>query len=151
MSKTIRLWTMIVIAFAGVSFAQDDSSAIEKVDKMLLNYGKMSDILYHLLVDDNYEAIASDAQLLIEHAKWLRGLDASQKAKAKVVGQFDGYALQLEGNATNLKSVAESMIKAGTTPKKKDLRPAAAMHYGQTVMMCVSCHQTFRPVKPANP
>lgn len=153
MKRMLMLVAMIAIVSgltAWYAGPQEDTKAKEK-QAMLLNYGMMNDILYHLLVDEDYAAIGKDADVIVGHAKWLQNLEPSHKVGLATAAEFDAFALQLEGNATNLKLVAENLEKdkKANGLSVKHLRPAASMLYGQSLTMCVSCHQSFRGKAPS--
>jgi hypothetical protein len=67
--------------------------------------------------------------------------------------RFLAYASNLGAHARDMKTIAEALMKHDAAQAElgtDDLREALASHYGGMVMMCVTCHNRFRPL-PRDP
>lgn len=114
---------------------------------MKLNYEKMGEMLGHILLDEDWDKTIEDAELLAQHAQAIKGLDSSKYTKDMPNSEyFESYVLHLESSAHNLKVVAQDIEKerAAGAERSRYLRPNAAVFFGQTVSMCVNCHNQFR-------
>jgi len=145
--KSIKAITVLfVVAVVGSTFAQaEEASGIKKT--MKVNYEKMGEMLGNILLDKNWDQTIKDAEVLTEHAQEIKALDSSQYTKGMPNSEyFQSYALHLESSAHNLKVVAEDIKKeqASGGERSRYLRPNAAVFFGQTVSMCVNCHDQFR-------
>ena len=111
------------------------------------NFAGLQTILI-ALVTSKYEAVPVHVDLIREHAVHLtRTVPDNAKANRD---QFLTYAYNLQGHATDVKSIVELLIErdkaqAGSEELATDqLREALAAHYGGMVTMCVACHNRFR-------
>jgi hypothetical protein len=146
MKSTNAITVLFVIAVVG--FALVGAQAADELKKnMKLNYEKMGDMLGNILLDKDWDETVKDAELLATHAQEIKNLDSSKYTKDMPKSEyFDSYALHLESSAQNLKIVAEEIQKeqAAGGERSRYLRPNAAVFFGQTVSMCVNCHNQFR-------
>lgn len=110
------------------------------------NFGGLQAMLY-ALVSANYKAVPSQADIISGHAKDLVGM-IPESAEANR-DEFLTYASNLAGHAQDMKSIAQLLMehdqKRGESATDH-LREALAGHYGGMVMMCVACHNRFRPL-----
>jgi len=145
--KSIKAITVLfVVAVMGSAFAQAEEATSVK-EKMKVNYEKMGEMLGNILLDKNWDQTIKDAEVLTQHAQEIKALDSSRYAKGMPNSEyFQSYALHLESSAHNLKVVAEDIEKeqASGAERSRYLRPNAAVFFGQTVSMCVNCHDQFR-------
>ena len=111
------------------------------------NFGSLQVILYGL-ISAKYESVPTHADLISSHAKDLVTM-IPESAEAKR-DEFLTYASNLDGHAQDLKSISELLMehdKARGESATDHLREALAGHYGGMVMMCVACHNRFRPLE----
>ena len=138
---------LVAISSAGILYAQ----AQEKGDlKQVMgpNFETMSDMLLHILVDEDYGIVSEDAKRISKHAQWIRKVGPSKDMPE--VSYFKNYANFLEAHAMSLEIVADTIQREERAKGERSLhlRPEAAMHYGQIVTMCVSCHNRYRHRPP---
>ncbi len=142
MKALLLMSCLATVFFAGSLYAQQEGTDYVQ-QKMAINFAKMTSILNHLLIDENYEVIIQEANAIEEHAKWMKKRIPELRKDNEF---FEGYVLQLESNATNLKAIAKRIYKERGLGNKSSefLRAQASAHFGQMVTMCVSCHNTSR-------
>ncbi len=147
MKLTTAMLCAAIIAAAGVLSAQGQEKAgLRQV--MGPNFQNMNDMLVHILVDENYGAVSEDAKRIVKHAQLIRKVGPSKDMPD--VSYFKNFANFLEAHATSLGIVADTiqMEARAKAERSVHLRPQAAMHFGQIVTMCVSCHNRYRQRSP---
>ena len=147
MKLSISILLLFAVATAVGLSAQGQQKA-ELKQLMGPNFQKMSDMLQHILVDEDYAMVSKDAELIIRHARMIRNADPSKQMPNP--SYFQNYANFLEAHATSLQNVADAIqLETRTHAERSEyLRPQAAMHFGQLVTMCVSCHNKYRQRSP---
>jgi hypothetical protein len=132
---------------AGLGGAASVAGAKEQTLKELMgeNFAGLQTILISLITS-NYSAVPSQVKLIHDHATALtKMVPANAEADRD---RFLSYAYNMRGHADDLETISRLLIEHD---KGKDrlvtdsLREAAASHYGGMVMMCVACHNRFRP------
>lgn len=147
MKITAAILLVLVTSALGIAAAQGQAEPQLK-DFMGPNFQRMRDMLYHILVDEDYAAVLEDTEHITEHARRIRALDPVKGMPED--SYFQNYATFLETHSKSLGIVAGNLLREAAHPEQRSLhlRPQAAMHFGQIVTMCVSCHNRFRPVPP---
>jgi len=143
MKLTTVMLCVAIIAAAGVLSAQGQQKAgLRRV--MGPNFENMNDMLLHILVDEDYGTVSEDAKRIVKHAQLIRRVGPSKDMPD--VSYFKNYANFLEAHAMSLGIVADTIQREENAKAERSvhLRPQAAMHYGQIVTMCVSCHNRYR-------
>ena len=136
-----------LVGGAGVPAQQNESQPLKS--QMGTNYQVVANILADL-VAGRYEALQSQAELMVRHAADLSaavppGLDAAGRAV------FLAYATNLRLAATQVATIAERLAKQDGRPTAPGdlsvdyLRSAAAQHFGNLVTACALCHSQFHP------
>lgn len=145
-SASILLLLLVATAPAITAAQGQDEPPLRQV--MAPNFERMRDMLYHILVDEDYAVVLEDTEHIVEHARFIRARDPVKGMPEN--SYFQNYATFLEAHATSLGNVAKALLDEDVDPahRQTHLRPQAAMHFGQIVTMCVSCHNRFRPVAP---
>ena len=147
MKLTTAMLCVAIIAAAGVLSAQGQEKAgLRQV--MGPNFENMNDMLLHILVDEDYGTVSEDAKRIVKHAQLIRKVGPSKDMPD--VSYFKNYANFLEAHSTGLGIVAETIQAEERLGAERSayLRPEAAMHFGQIVTMCVSCHNRYRQRSP---
>lgn len=139
---------LLLVSAVWIPSAQAQEKPAELKELMGPNFETMSDMLSHILIDEDYRAVLEDARRIRRHAQLIQGFNGSKEMPAG--SYFQNYASFLEAHATGLSLVAETIERERLQAKRSEhLRPQAAMHFGQMITMCVSCHNRFRPRSPA--
>ena len=132
---------------AGLGGAASVAGAKEQTLKEMMgeNFAGLQTILISLIAS-NYSAVPAQVKLIHDHATALtKMVPANAQADRD---RFLSYAYELRTRADDLGVISRALI---AHDKGKDrlvtdsLREAAASHYGGMVMMCVACHNRFRP------
>ena len=132
---------------AGLGGAASVAGAKEQTLKELMgeNFAGLQTILVSLITS-NYSSVPAQVKLIHDHAIALTKMVPSNAQADR--DRFLSYAYNLRSHADDLETISKALIEHD---KGKDqlvtdsLREAAAAHYGGMVMMCVSCHNRFRP------
>lgn len=150
--KRARTLTALLGALAGMAWvtadyasAEDASMSIKKM--MGENFAGLQRILAALISSD-YAAVPKELDVIRDHAAEL--VSAVPPSAESDRDRFLVYAYNLEGHASDLKSIVNALIehdrasRSGQPLPADPLREAAAAHYGGMVATCVSCHNRFR-------
>jgi cytochrome c551/c552 len=141
MKPTVLICVLSLLGSQWMANAQETSAAPLKTD-MALNLSVVNQLLYGLLVSEDYDAIAKNAGEIILHAQDIK-TKVPESAKNDLT-TFQSFALQLEANATILRNLSQRIKTNGEREDRYFLHNSAALAYGQLVTGCVSCHQHFR-------
>jgi hypothetical protein len=138
--------SLVAVGIGAAGFAADDRATIKNM--MGENFAVMQSILV-ALITSKYDAVPENIDIIHQHAVDLQAMaPKSPEADHK---QFMVYAYNMQGHATDVKSIVELLIehdkskKSGEALNNDHLREALAAHYGGMVTMCVACHNHFRP------
>ena len=132
---------------AGLGGAASFAAPKEQTLKDLMgeNFAGLQAILVSL-INSNYSSVPSQVKLIHEHATALtKMVPANAQADRD---RFLSYAYNLSAHADDLAKISEALSEHDKGKEQlitDSLREAAAAHYGGMVMMCVSCHNRFRP------
>ena len=132
---------------AGLAGAASVAGAKEQTLKELMgeNFAGLQTILSSLITS-NYSAVPSQVKLIHDHATALtKMVPANAQADRD---RFLSYAYELRTHADDLETISRVLIEHDKGKEQlvtDQLREAAAAHYGGMVMMCVACHNRFRP------
>jgi hypothetical protein len=135
---------LFVAGLAGVASVAGAKEQTLK-DLMGQNFAGLQTILVSLITS-NYSSVPSQVKLIHDHATALtKMVPANAEADRD---RFLSYAYNLRGHADDLETISRALIEHDKSKQllaTDQLREAAAAHYGGMVMMCVSCHNRFRP------
>jgi hypothetical protein len=132
---------------AGLAGTASVAGAKEQTLKELMgeNFAGLQTILVSL-INSNYSNVPSQVKLIHDHATALtKAVPANAQADRD---RFLSYAYNLRAHADDLETISRALIEHDKDKEKlvtDSLREAAAAHYGGMVIMCVSCHNRFRP------
>lgn len=141
----VVLGIFATLSLAAAGFAVANETLVDQ--EMGENFAGMQIILTSLMTSD-YAAAPDQIAIVAEHANHL--MHAVPDSAMKDREHFLAYATNLQGHASDLKSIIEDLIQQdkeradGKMLDTSDLREAAAAHYGGMVTTCVACHNHFR-------
>jgi hypothetical protein len=145
--KRARSAAALVGVAAGLWVATAPAAPAEQSLKQVMgeNFAGLQRILISLITS-NYAEVPAQVKVIREHAVALTAMvpESAQSDRDR----FLGYAYQLRTHAQDLDAIVQTLIEHDRGKKQlatDELREAAAAHYGGMVIMCVSCHNRFRP------
>jgi len=132
---------------AGLMGAAALAGAKEQTLKELMgeNFAGLQVILISLITS-NYSSVPGQVKLIHDHATALTQMVPANAQADR--DRFLSYAYELRTHADDLDAISQALMehdKGKTQLATDSLREAAAAHYGGMVIMCVACHNRFRP------
>ena len=146
------LATVGVLASGGTNVARAEDAAMKQdpqIQKMMGDNLANVQFILAALIQSNYADLPERLRSIEAHAADLtQNVPASAEADRD---RFVGYAYNLRGHAADLRSIAALLVEHDAAHPAGEivtdqLREAAAAHYGGMVTMCVTCHNSFRPL-----